>query len=797
MERLKRITPIVLGIACFGLVWDRVQAPREAQQGVRITLTATTSMSDTYQVFYDTVGHGYGAEWSSSVAVQPSLHQQEITFAFPAMERLHGIRMDAGDRRTTILLHAVRFDGPYRSLTWNADDIAKHFTVLHDVDTLHTIPGENTVVIHCTERDPFLTTKEDLAPLLRSVLDTTRPVLAPFVLACLSGIACAILVSLLSRIRWRSMARSRWMTNIPIIGSTIAILAAMAIFYFTRALLDQITFVEYPTDLVVSGSFPQDDDVQIYYSEKPDGFTRNAYVANSIAGNPQAQLVKLRVPSGADLHYLRFDPGMFQDTLWLDSLTINVGRSSITWPADELKERLVPNGHVAKVEIQDGRLRVITQGNDPFFTIHEDLAPILAAQRARNGNGPMPVLIAAICALFFLLGSARSLSRWTGAPGTSWTDRCIIICFLLVLAAPMISGITGVEPRLSNTEKRVLAERPGFTISRTLTYPAEFTTYYEENFALRQLLFRWNSLFIAKALNTSPLPERTLFGKDGWMFYMREDAIPRYEGICTMTEDQLTTIALRLEQRRQWLAAQGIDYILMVPPEKSAIYPDKLPSRIERLDRPSCLDRLIDLAAERTKLRIVDVRKELKDARAMGDVYYTTDTHWNPVGAWFGYAALIQAIREKRPEVVPAVPYSGYDLHVDTNDQGDLGTLIGLNDVFTRVTPLLVPHDSLTAEDATPGSYANSGFLKYPPVVKEVKGSKAPRLLMFRDSFMVYMIPSVSEHFSRSAYVWTPVFIPQIVAEEHPDVVVHEVMEFYLSDLLQDDLPLPALPGTP
>ena len=89
------------------------------------------------------------------------------------------------------------------------------------------------------------------------------------------------------------------------------------------------------------------------------------------------------------------------------------------------------------------------------------------------------------------------------------------------------------------------------------------------------------------------------------------------------------------------------------------------------------------------------------------------------------------------------------------------------------------------------GSFANSGFFKYTPITKEVPGSTAPRLLVFRDSFSVYMIPSISEHFSRSTYLWTPIFIPQVVIEERPDIVVHEVMELYLSDLLQDDLSLP------
>ena len=59
---------------------------------------------------------------------------------------------------------------------------------------------------------------------------------------------------------------------------------------------------------------------------------------------------------------------------------------------------------------------------------------------------------------------------------------------------------------------------------------------------------------------------------------------------------------------------------------------------------------------------------------------------------------------------------------------------------------------------------------------------------MFRDSFSVYLIPYLSEHFSRSVYVWSPIFIPDIVEQEKPDIVVHEILELFMTDLLEDKL---------
>ncbi len=47
---------------------------------------------------------------------------------------------------------------------------------------------------------------------------------------------------------------------------------------------------------------------------------------------------------------------------------------------------------------------------------------------------------------------------------------------------------------------------------------------------------------------------------------------------------------------------------------------------------------------------------------------------------------------------------------------------------------------------------------------------------------------NLSEHFSRSVYVWTPIFIPDIVEKEHPDIVVQEILEVFIRDLLEDKL---------
>ena len=70
-------------------------------------------------------------------------------------------------------------------------------------------------------------------------------------------------------------------------------------------------------------------------------------------------------------------------------------------------------------------------------------------------------------------------------------------------------------------------------------------------------------------------------------------ALEQYQDLCQFPEEKAARIARTLVERRDWLRAQGIHYVLMIPPEKSSIYPEKLPSRIHRFGLPSCLDQFL------------------------------------------------------------------------------------------------------------------------------------------------------------------------------------------------------------
>ncbi len=72
-----------------------------------------------------------------------------------------------------------------------------------------------------------------------------------------------------------------------------------------------------------------------------------------------------------------------------------------------------------------------------------------------------------------------------------------------------------------------------------------------------------------------------------------------------------------------------------------------------------------------------------------------------------------------------------------------------------------------------------------------------PRAVVFRDSFAIALVPFLSEHFRRVAYVWHKPFSRRAVEAERPDVVLEVRCERFLIYDPEDDPDGPPEEGTP
>jgi hypothetical protein len=254
-----------------------------------------------------------------------------------------------------------------------------------------------------------------------------------------------------------------------------------------------------------------------------------------------------------------------------------------------------------------------------------------------------------------------------------------------------------------------------------------------------------------------------------------------FTGAEPLTAEGLEGWRRLLEATRDWAGRRGASFVVTFVPEKQTVYPELMPDGLTRTRAASRQDQLIEYMRARSGVRLVDLRPALAEAKAGGQVYHRTDTHWNEIGVFAAYGALGSELGGEFDALRPR-PASEFEVASDAYS-GDLAGLLGLHGVLKEERPRLRLRRPARAR--IEGVCGDVG-----QCASEVDDGALPRLLMYRDSASSYLIPLLAEHFGRGVYVWDRgwKFSNELLEREHPDVVVLEMVERRLMD------PPPAAP---
>ena len=121
----------------------------------------------------------------------------------------------------------------------------------------------------------------------------------------------------------------------------------------------------------------------------------------------------------------------------------------------------------------------------------------------------------------------------------------------------------------------------------------------------------------------------------------------------------------------------------------------------------------------------------------------------------------------------------------------DLARMMGLSHVLPETDLQLIPKRSRRAVVIEPPGAdptAEEGR-----IVTEIPGSTLPRAVIIRDSFASRLAPFLSEHFSRTVYLWQNNFDADAISRERADVVIQQIVGRHLHNFI----PTPALVPEP
>lgn len=288
---------------------------------------------------------------------------------------------------------------------------------------------------------------------------------------------------------------------------------------------------------------------------------------------------------------------------------------------------------------------------------------------------------------------------------------------------------------------------------------------FTERLCARNKLIAFNSE-LTSLLTGGTYMESTqvLLGKNNWLFYKTElDGHPLwdYMGINHFTDDELAAIAANLVSMRDGFNALGVDFYVTALPNKEIIYEEYMPDTVARVDEVSRAEQLADYIWDNTDLVYVYPKQALLDAKAEGQIYYQTDTHWNQKGAFVGMQQLMHEAYGVDAKDLDSVSFdiTSHDL------AGDLAVIGGVADKYNIDTTYVFDAD--TADKA-----------QY----------RAEVALVVGDSFSGFLSTIAKGYYKEVHWIYTKDFTMSMLDEYDADVVIWESVERYMETFLNVNL---------
>ena len=321
------------------------------------------------------------------------------------------------------------------------------------------------------------------------------------------------------------------------------------------------------------------------------------------------------------------------------------------------------------------------------------------------------------------------------------TNNLIIILFLAALWTPFLGLLIGRGHPNTPGENRPMAKLA----------PGNLTNYFHDHFGLRGTLIILQALLKVKMLGVSSSPD-VVVGKHGWLYLAGDYSIDSHGKVLAQWVNLFQT-------RQTWLALRGIQFAVIIAPDKHTIYPENLPDQFGRASQASRLDQM---KAALSHVHLIDVRPALIAAKASEPhpLYYRTDTHWNGYGA---LAAYQQIARELALQPLPRS--ACHDSEV--TGSGDLAMMLGLRRQI---------QERLLSCNVVPAPISNTAVPR--------------RLLMFADSFGGSLMPLLSRNFTSSTFIQSLTFDPTTIKTNRPNLVIAELVERRLNTPPPIDPPL-------
>ena len=347
---------------------------------------------------------------------------------------------------------------------------------------------------------------------------------------------------------------------------------------------------------------------------------------------------------------------------------------------------------------------------------------------------------------------------------------CTIIGFLTLTLIPNIIMLTGLEEKSKFNKTthypEINAKNPRNTLS-SIKY------YYLSNHGLKSTFINTYIEIKKNILHENPIPYRVVEGKEKWYFLgnFNNNILDNTFGFKIYSDVDLYRMKQNLIDLKLYLKSIGVDFYLVIAPNKSTIYREKLPYSFPENKTP--YSQFLSKIKIEDSLNIIDLRPVLTKLKDSTQLYHKTDTHWNHFGAYIAYNEVINNIN-KTHDVIKPTSLNHFLAKKDCLE-GDISRMININ-TKESITRYKTNTSSLVeiSED-------NDDFTSFSNQEKDLK------LLMYRDSFANNLIDYFNSSFNEVVYYRYNIGIKKSdIIKTKPDVFILEVGERHFDVLLKN-----------
>lgn len=366
------------------------------------------------------------------------------------------------------------------------------------------------------------------------------------------------------------------------------------------------------------------------------------------------------------------------------------------------------------------------------------------------------------------------MSKSSSRDPSKLAKRIVAIGLVWLLLAPAVAGLFGV--RSQAIENRKLARWPELEAHQWLDRDAisQLTRYLLDHLPLRDKIVRARAWTTLHVFGDSPSPDVHL-GEEGWLFYDRS-----FTRACAGL-DEPESIAKRLARASEIIEDSGRVVIVMIIPDKHAVYPEFLgASSVHAACAAEKRVRLRKALAARTPRGYADMWVALAKLKAETPsplLYIPTDTHWSDFGAGRMVEAIVEGTAPGRWQA-EAFVHKGQMPFL-----GDLTRMMGLRErVFIDRYNVSRKNIARTTLPASQGRLPGMRIYRASAEQKGVETSPidARRVFLLHDSFMYTAISMISPFFEETAFShWQSSSDAKALAQEiaRSEIIVIEVAE--------------------